>query len=54
MEDCWDHDAEARLSSSCVMERCSQLTKYPITQLLITNNTNGCVVEAKDTNVVGL
>jgi len=21
MEECWDHDAEARLSASCVMER---------------------------------
>ncbi|XP_037943017.1 activin receptor type-2B-like [Teleopsis dalmanni] len=39
MEECWDHDAEARLSSSCVMERFSQINKYPTTQLLIENNT---------------
>ena len=25
MEECWDHDAEARLSASCVLERvCAQ------------------------------
>ena len=35
MEECWDHDAEARLSSSCVMERISQHTRYPQTQLII-------------------
>ncbi|XP_017143445.1 activin receptor type-2B [Drosophila miranda] len=40
MEECWDHDAEARLSSSCVMERFSQITKYPSTQLLIKNHVN--------------
>ncbi|XP_023224669.1 activin receptor type-2A-like [Centruroides sculpturatus] len=26
-EDCWDHDAEARVSASCVLERLSLLTK---------------------------
>ncbi|GAB0092423.1 Serine/threonine-protein kinase receptor [Sergentomyia squamirostris] len=40
MEECWDHDAEARLSSSCVMERVSQHTKYQTTQLLIESNTD--------------
>lgn len=40
MEECWDHDAEARLSSSCVMERISQHTRYPMTPLLIETNTN--------------
>jgi hypothetical protein len=25
VEECWDHDAEARLSSSCVVERLQQL-----------------------------
>lgn len=28
MEECWDHDAEARLSASCVMERISLQTRY--------------------------
>lgn len=28
MEECWDHDAEARLSASCVMERAMQLSKF--------------------------
>lgn len=40
MEECWDHDAEARLSSSCVMERVSQHNRYPTTPLLIETNTD--------------
>lgn len=28
MEECWDHDAEARLSASCVMERVVLQGKY--------------------------
>ncbi|CAH2002857.1 unnamed protein product, partial [Acanthoscelides obtectus] len=28
MEECWDHDAEARLSASCVMERVMLQSKY--------------------------
>ncbi|KAB0802920.1 hypothetical protein PPYR_05106 [Photinus pyralis] len=28
MEECWDHDAEARLSASCVMERVIMLRRY--------------------------
>lgn len=28
MEECWDHDAEARLSASCVMERAMLQMKY--------------------------
>lgn len=40
MEECWDHDAEARLSSSCVMERVSQHGRYQAhTPLLIETNT---------------
>lgn len=40
MEECWDHDAEARLSSSCVMERVSQHSRYQVmTPLLIETNT---------------
>lgn len=27
MEECWDHDAEARLSASCVMERVATLSR---------------------------
>lgn len=48
IEDCWDHDAEARLSASCVVERISWHTKSavsPSTSLLYnevssTNNNN--------------
>ncbi|ALC45439.1 put [Drosophila busckii] len=47
MEECWDHDAEARLSSSCVMERFAQINKYPTSQLLIKNHTN--IDDAKET-----
>lgn len=32
MEECWDHDAEARLSASCVMERVSHLMRYDVQQ----------------------
>lgn len=28
MEECWDHDAEARLSASCVMERVTMQSKF--------------------------
>lgn len=28
MEECWDHDAEARLSASCVMERISLQSRF--------------------------
>lgn len=33
MEECWDHDAEARLSASCVMERVIMLRRYQNTSL---------------------
>jgi len=37
MEECWDHDAEARLSASCVMERitwqCRQYNGTTVTTL---------------------
>lgn len=38
MEECWDHDAEARLSASCVMERIawqSRLLSVPTAPLLL-------------------
>lgn len=38
LEECWDHDAEARLTASCVIERISQHTRHPKTQLLIEDN----------------
>ncbi|KAJ1520821.1 hypothetical protein ONE63_003912 [Megalurothrips usitatus] len=37
MEECWDHDAEARLSASCVMERVlnqQRLLSQPVSQLI--------------------
>uniref|UniRef100_A0AAG5DVI6 Serine/threonine-protein kinase receptor n=1 Tax=Anopheles atroparvus TaxID=41427 RepID=A0AAG5DVI6_ANOAO len=39
MEDCWDHDAEARLSSSCVLERLSQYARFPTRQFFVATNT---------------
>uniref|UniRef100_U5EVS8 Serine/threonine-protein kinase receptor n=1 Tax=Corethrella appendiculata TaxID=1370023 RepID=U5EVS8_9DIPT len=48
IEECWDHDAEARLSSSCVMERVSQHTKYQQTQLLIETNTDNSLKDCND------
>ncbi|CAH0552722.1 unnamed protein product [Brassicogethes aeneus] len=40
MEECWDHDAEARLSASCVMERVVHQNKYqPSTLARLIENT---------------
>lgn len=42
MEECWDHDAEARLSASCVVERLAQnsrLLPHPPTSHLRTDST---------------
>jgi hypothetical protein len=30
IEECWDHDAEARLSASCVMERAMMQKRYNV------------------------
>lgn len=38
MEECWDHDAEARLTASCVIERIMQHSRYAKTELLIETN----------------
>ncbi len=40
IEECWDHDAEARLSSSCIMERVSQHTKYQLNHVDTTTTNN--------------
>lgn len=37
MEECWDHDAEARLSASCVLERISSQTRF---SSVMNNNNN--------------
>uniref|UniRef100_A0ACB8FVX9 Activin receptor type-2B n=1 Tax=Sphaerodactylus townsendi TaxID=933632 RepID=A0ACB8FVX9_9SAUR len=38
VEECWDHDAEARLSAGCVEERISQIRK------LVNGTTSDCLV----------
>ncbi|MEE6467356.1 hypothetical protein FKM82_007211 [Ascaphus truei] len=38
IEECWDHDAEARLSAGCVEERVSQIRK------LVNGTTSDCLV----------
>ncbi|XP_043267796.1 activin receptor type-2A-like [Venturia canescens] len=43
MEECWDHDAEARLSASCVMERVATLNRTLVinaSTLIRVDNTN--------------
>lgn len=43
MEECWDHDAEARLSASCVMERVATLNRIFVlnsSALIRVDNTN--------------
>ncbi|KAK9512153.1 hypothetical protein O3M35_000637 [Rhynocoris fuscipes] len=39
MEECWDHDAEARLSASCVMERIISQSRL-VTRPLLINDPN--------------
>lgn len=38
MEECWDHDAEARLSASCVVERIAQHTQASPRPLVVRTN----------------
>lgn len=38
MEECWDHDAEARLSASCVVERIAQHTQTSPRPLVVRTN----------------
>ena len=43
MEECWDHDAEARLSASCVVERVASLSRSTVlnsSTLIRVDNTN--------------
>uniref|UniRef100_A0A8D9A4H4 Serine/threonine-protein kinase receptor n=1 Tax=Cacopsylla melanoneura TaxID=428564 RepID=A0A8D9A4H4_9HEMI len=40
MEECWDHDAEARLSASCVVERVAWQTRALVDSAATTNNNN--------------
>lgn len=42
MEECWDHDAEARLSASCVVERVATLSRTLVlnSSLIRVDNTN--------------
>lgn len=39
IEECWDHDAEARLSADCVLERVSQLSRTMNTSNLTTSSS---------------
>ncbi|TRY55337.1 hypothetical protein DNTS_009043 [Danionella cerebrum] len=43
IEECWDHDAEARLSAGCVQERISQLRRH--------EGVSSCVVSALNLDV---
>lgn len=43
IEECWDNDAEARLTASCVVERISQNARYTKVELLIENNTDASI-----------
>ena len=39
VEECWDHDAEARLSADCVLERVVQMRLVVNTSALSTSNS---------------
>ncbi|CRK87362.1 CLUMA_CG001164, isoform A [Clunio marinus] len=43
IEECWDHDQEARLSSSCIMERLSQHSRYKQIAIDTTTTTNNFI-----------
>lgn len=40
MEECWEHDPEARLTAPCIVERVAYHTRYTKTALLIETNTD--------------
>lgn len=48
IEECWDHDQEARLSSSCIMERLSQHSRYQ--QIAIDTTTTNNFISINNTN----
>ncbi|XP_012533015.1 activin receptor type-2A [Monomorium pharaonis] len=52
MEECWDHDAEARLSASCVVERVATLGRALVlnsSTLIRVDNTNE-IITTKESN----
>lgn len=53
MEECWDHDAEARLSASCVMERIATLRSLVINSstLIKVDNTNESTNNTKESSM---
>lgn len=48
IEECWDHDAEARLTASCVIERVSHHIRYPKTELYIEANNDTSLKDSLD------
>ncbi|KAF7408234.1 hypothetical protein HZH66_002771 [Vespula vulgaris] len=54
MEECWDHDAEARLSASCVMERVATLSRTLVlnsSTLIRVDNTNESI-STKESKII--
>lgn len=58
MEECWDHDAEARLSASCVMERVAQLSRSlgnnnacPVSGNLIQSQQTTTLIDCKESSM---
>lgn len=43
VEECWDHDAEARLSAGCVEERISQIRRHAAATAAPTSDANAAV-----------
>lgn len=44
VEECWDHDAEARLSAGCVEERIGATTRTTNTGTISNSSTSECLV----------
>lgn len=55
MEECWDHDAEARLSASCVMERVATLSRALIlnssTLIRVDHITTNEIITTKESSM---
>ncbi|KAJ8676304.1 hypothetical protein QAD02_012091 [Eretmocerus hayati] len=54
MEECWDHDAEARLSASCVMERVASLSRSTVfnsSALIRVDNATEALLGTKESSM---
>lgn len=51
IEECWDHDAEARLSASCVMERVMFQKRYALSSYGMRIENEGLLSPLKENSM---